>query len=541
MSQRKFRTGIYGRTSKDDDRKVSIDTQQKTLRDWLLSDPLAIPVDEYWDPNVSGKIPIWERPAGSRLIEDLKSGSIDAVAVAYADRFGRTLLDGLQAVKEMESLGAKLTCVSEGWDARRNDSPLYMQFRFMIAEEEHRRIRERMEGGKAKAILRDNAPPGGSLTFGYQVDSKGHFVLDEIEAPLVISIFERFLSGETIADLLRWLNTSGVSVGQKYQKRGAEKVSVRKGHEHAIWTRAKIWKILHNETYLGVRKWKGQRFPCVALIDDISFRKVQELFAVRERGTNQFDPEKSLMSGLFKCSLCGSKYYAHTQTSRVRNTAWHVYSCSNHRIKRPGQSYCPARQVPINWLDGQVWGLLEQYLRDPEGLIRKVIAADSNRSANVGELDQSIDECLKSLAAIDSQAVELLAEQQTRGWPLSWITPKMDGLMTMKHQEEARLKDLRRRHAAETFSREDSSRVLAEVARLRVILDKGLTVHQKAAFIRSVWAGGLIMTTGERWKRKASIHFEFKWGELAVTPSVPQNQCQGTQGVASIGLDLAYG
>ena len=155
QQERKFVTALYGRTSKDDPRRVTIEIQKNHLREWAARVSLVDSViAEYWDDGVSGKHPLWERPSGKKLLEDVKLGKIQSVAVVYADRFGRNLLDGLQAVKLLEDKGVKLIAIHDGWDARRNDSPLYFQFRMMLAEEDHRRIAERMGKGKIRAMER---------------------------------------------------------------------------------------------------------------------------------------------------------------------------------------------------------------------------------------------------------------------------------------------------------------------------------------------------------------------------------------------------
>lgn len=534
MSGREFKTGIYGRTSKDDQRRVTIENQQATLRQWGAIDTEAKIVDEYWDKGVSGKIPLWERPAGKLLMNDIRTRKLDAVAVAYADRFGRTLLDGLQAVKELETLGAKLTCVSEGWDARRNDSPLYMQFRFMIAEEEHRRIKERMETGKVRAAARDNAPPGGSLTFGFRMGERGEYLLHPDEAPFVVLIFERFLRGESVCSIAQWMDTSGISAGQKFQKRGSLDIRIRADHVGTRWTRLKVRDILLNPCYLGTRLWKGQSFPCPALIDPASFHSVQERFACRATGLSKSSLDGALLSGMFKCGKCKGTYYRHLSRNIKRGESRNYYSCENSKCKKPGATYCPGKVVSVEWLDAQVWGMLEEYLRKPEELIRRLVQADSGRSAQAGEIAEGLQQAETASAALDSQVEAIWEEQRVNGWPIAWVSSRINALAIQKQSLDAQIKGLRQRHSQVTFSRQDSSHVLAEVARLRCRLDDGLTAAEQAAFIRDVWAGGVIDTEGSRWKKTAKIHFEFKWSELAVAPNVGQNLCQTTEGVATL-------
>src|SRR5262252_1307693 len=186
--QRQLATALYGRTSKDDPRRVTIEIQQRGLRDWAGRDALVGAVEEYWDDGVTGKTPLWERPQGRRLFESVKAGRLRCMAVMYSDRFGRTLLDGLLAVRELETLGVKLVAVHDGWDSRREDSPVYFQFRMMMAEEEHRRINQRTRDGKNRAIVRDGAPPSGAISFGYRMDSGGRLTIEPGEAAVVIHL-----------------------------------------------------------------------------------------------------------------------------------------------------------------------------------------------------------------------------------------------------------------------------------------------------------------------------------------------------------------
>ncbi len=450
-------------------------------------------------------------------------------------------MDGLQAVKELETLGVKLVCVSEGWDARRNDSPMYMQFRFIIAEEEHRRIRERMEGGKLRAIHRDNAPPGGSLTFGYRMGKHGEYIIDPIERELVEYIFRLYLGGSPIAEIARELAQAGVGVGQKFQKRGSDVVTVRADHVGKTWTRNKVHAILKNSTYCGSRTWKGQTFPCPAIIDPTDFRRAQALLAVRARGTNKSDPDKCLLSGLFQCASCKQKFYRKCVANPRKGEHYEYYVCAGSQMKNAGDVYCQAKSVPVAWLDQNVWQMLEAYIREPETLIRKMVAADKGRTAQAGELAEVMEALRQEGEAIETQVATIWQEQAVNAWPMSWVTPRLNALASRQNIIAEKMKAMRGQLAAITFSREDSSQVLAEVARLRKALDAGLTRKQQFDFVRAVWQEGIITTTGQRWSKSAAIHFEFKWGELVITPSVGQHQCQTTEGVTPIRFDLQFG
>jgi site-specific DNA recombinase len=532
---RQFATALYGRTSKDDPKRVTIEIQQQTLREWALRDPLVSSlVGEYWDDGVTGKLPLWERPEGRRLLEDVRAGRIESVAVAYSDRFGRTLLDGLQGVKALEDQGVKLVAVNDGWDARRNDSPLYFQFRMMMAEEEHRRILKRMTDGKLRAMERDGAPPGGPLTFGYTSDAHGRFVMSPVEAPVVIRIFEMALEGYSNQKILAWVLTQGVPAGRKQQKRAPGSLpQVVRGQEGARWHLTKIGRILRDRTYLGERKWGGRVFPCPALVDQETFDRVQLACQDRSRplGTRGH-LDKSLLSGMLICAACGEPYYFRANCVRRKDgrmDRYRRYLCDGFRRGKG----CRAKALPADETDEDVWGIVKEYLSNPEELVRKVIAADQQLGAGLADLDAAESRCEAVLAAIEEEVRQVWDEQRANGWPTAWVAPRLNELKARRDGVCAEQAELRRRKATVQLDRDQTEAVVSIVGRIRRRLSENLTAEEKAEIVRAVLAGGVVHTTGMGKGRTAEVTILVRWGDLlapdqpACCPKLPSEQCHG--------------
>src|SRR5687768_10197077 len=77
------RVGVLLRTSTDEQaQRETIETQRERAKNWLslrrIDDER---VSWYVDDAVSGAIPLHQRPAGSRLVEDIAARLIDTVAV----------------------------------------------------------------------------------------------------------------------------------------------------------------------------------------------------------------------------------------------------------------------------------------------------------------------------------------------------------------------------------------------------------------------------------------------------------------------------
>jgi site-specific DNA recombinase len=528
----KYRTALYGRTSKDDPRRVTIEIQQQALRDWSAHDQLVeAVVGEYWDDGVTGKLPLWERPEGKRLVQDVKAGRIQSVAVAYVDRFGRTLLDGLQAAATLETSGVKVVAVNDGWDARRDDSPLYFQFRLMMAEEEHRRIAQRMHGGKLRAMERDNAPPGGPLVFGYRMDEHGRFVPDPVEAPIVRRIFEMAIEGYPNSQILAWVKTTCVPAGRKWQKRAPGSMPTLGSNDRsAQWHATKIGKILRNRVYIGERHWGDRVFPCTPLVDQATFDKVQPLNQHRTvlRG-NWRNPEHGILSGLLVCESCGARYYHKPHHSRRRNGSvarYPIYMCNNAR-KHWGT--CKAKTLRVDRLDADVWGLIETYLQEPEALVRKVIAADRELSTQAADLDAEEKALSAQLESIEQEVGVVLEQQRTNGWPFTWVTPKLNELNARRERVSTALAKVRRNRSTLLVDMEQSAAVAEALASMRARLEAGLSPEEKLHIVRLMLADGRVRTIGSGQQKRAEVTVQIKWGQtlpadgLSACPQVPNN------------------
>lgn len=543
---RKLKTALYGRTSHDDPRTVTIQIQQDMLTEWAETDPwVDYVVDTFWDGGVSGKIPLWDRPEGKRLLALVESGQIEAVAVAYADRWGRTLRDGLNAVERLERAGVRLVTVNEGWDGRLNHDPMWFHLRMVFAEEEHRRICKRMRDGREKAMRRDNAPPTGSVAFGYTTDSGGRYVVDPVEGPVVIQVYERCLLGQSNEQILAWCKTLNIPAGRKYRSRTeGHECHGPAGQESAQWHFSKISKILKNRVYLGERRWGARTFSHPALVDQTSFDRVQAIIEGRKGATRRpsKDPPKAMLSGLLRCASCGGRFYFYKKRSKTYAGApicYPMYGCVNIR-SRP---HCKAKLLPIEWMDSQVWGVIESFLADPEALVRKVIARGEDLSGQADSLRQEEAELLTRLAKLDSDAAEVWAEQKTNGWPMAWVSGRLNELTHQKDGLLTSLASVRQQIAAISLTRDESDAVAAALAGIRAKLAEGLSVEKRAEICRMMLADGVVETFGEGKKKRGEVRITLRWGEGCVLPSVirslPEGSAQGSEGVVA-GIPLVF-
>jgi DNA invertase Pin-like site-specific DNA recombinase len=68
----------------------------------------------YEDAGVSGRVPFEERPAGKRLLEDVRRGKITHVIVLRLDRCGRSTQNILETLNTIHSFKVPITSLNEG-------------------------------------------------------------------------------------------------------------------------------------------------------------------------------------------------------------------------------------------------------------------------------------------------------------------------------------------------------------------------------------------------------------------------------------------
>lgn len=68
----------------------------------------------YEDAGVSGRVPFEERPAGKRLLEDVRRGKITHVIVLRLDRCGRSTQNILETLNAIHSFKVPITSLNEG-------------------------------------------------------------------------------------------------------------------------------------------------------------------------------------------------------------------------------------------------------------------------------------------------------------------------------------------------------------------------------------------------------------------------------------------
>ena len=222
---------------------------------------------------------------------------------------------------------------------------------------------------------------GGCKIIGYNVnpDTK-RYEVDPKTAPFVTEVFKRYANGETISEIVAWLNAQGVRT-----TRGGE------------FTVNILHRLLKNEKYTGVYIFHDIRNEggMPALIDRATFDKAQEMLKVNRRAPARvWSKTEYLLTDKLFCGHCGTMMVGESGHGR-NGTKHNYYTCWNRKKKKTCDKK-PIRQV----IEPLVLRAIGKLLENPATLenIADQVWAAYERSDTSGDTIKALD---KQIADVD--------------------------------------------------------------------------------------------------------------------------------------------
>lgn len=225
-------TGAYCRVSTErDTQRQSFDSQMQFFQSYIDAQPELELTQIYADRGLSGTT-VRSRAAFTRLLEDCEAGRIRLVLTKEVSRFARNTVDALSVTRRLRALGVGVIFLSDGIDTRDGDGELRLAILASIAQEESRRISQRVRWGQLRR-MEAGVVFGSPCIFGYRL-AGGVLQPDPERAPVVREMFERCAAGASTRAIAAWLTASGV-----------------RPMRAAAWSSGSVSRILHNEKYAG--------------------------------------------------------------------------------------------------------------------------------------------------------------------------------------------------------------------------------------------------------------------------------------------------
>lgn len=189
-----LRVTFYARVSTDKDVQLnSLDNQVMYFRNLITENKNWIYVDGYIDEGISGTS-VNKREDFLRMIEDSKKGMFDLILTKEISRFSRSTLDSIKYTQELLENNVGVLFQSDNINTIIPDSELRLTIMASIAQEEVRKLSERVKFGMKRSIEKGKVL-GNNVITGYKKE-KGKLIIDEKQAEMIRIIYELYTTGE---------------------------------------------------------------------------------------------------------------------------------------------------------------------------------------------------------------------------------------------------------------------------------------------------------------------------------------------------------
>jgi DNA invertase Pin-like site-specific DNA recombinase len=297
-------------------------------------------------------------------------GESGGIIVARLDRFARSAVDALEAIKRLNEAGARLVSVEDNFDGSTPMGRFAIGILTLIAELELERITENWDTAVSEAVKR-GVHISARAPVGYRKLGKGQG-LEPVEpaASVVAEVFRRRAVGASYSELARFL----------------EEESVFPSTGNPRWSSNGVRTLLKNRVYLGEAR-SGKLVNPTAhtpIVTRAEFDAAQAAHSVFE-GPKDALASQALVKGLARCAGCGHTLkvtgtYLHSLERRVP-----TYYCHGRYAK----GLCPARAAIISTrLDPYVETTVQAALTEEGGLLAEAMEA----SAEIEAAQRAVDE-----------------------------------------------------------------------------------------------------------------------------------------------------
>lgn len=362
---------IYARYSSHNQTEQSIEGQIAICQEYAKRNNYTI-VGEYIDRALTGTND--NRPQFQQMIKDSSKKFFNGILVYQLDRFARNRYDSAIYKNKLKKNEVRVFSAKENISDDASGVLMESVIEGMAeyySVELSQKVKRGMNINAEKCLYNGGIPP-----LGYKIDSNKKYIIDEETAPIVKKIFDMYCSGNTMAEIIRYLNEKGIktSYGNQFNK-------------------CSIRTILLNEKYIGIYKYKDKRIEngVPRIITDQVFFYVQEMMnknkkaPARARAKTEYLLTTKLFCGTCRemmVGVCGTSY---------NKTVHHYYSCNGKR-----KHICNRKNLPKDYIEDIVVRearetLTDKRIKEISKAIMKIAEKEKNNS-NIKFIEKKLKE-----------------------------------------------------------------------------------------------------------------------------------------------------
>ena len=167
LQELNLRVCFYARVSTEKDEQInSLKNQITFFNDYINKIPKWEFAGSYIDEGISGTR-VFKREEFLKMINDAKNGKFDLILTKEISRFSRSTLDSIQYTQELLASGVGVYFLNDNINTILPDSELRLTIMASVAQDEVRKLSERVSFGMKRSIDNGNVL-GCSNIYGYE-------------------------------------------------------------------------------------------------------------------------------------------------------------------------------------------------------------------------------------------------------------------------------------------------------------------------------------------------------------------------------------
>ena len=409
-----LRVTFYARVSTDQDEQInSLENQVQYYTELIQSRPNWRFVPGYVDEGISGGS-TKKRDNFNRMIRDAKAGVFDFIITKEISRFSRSTLDSIRYTQELLDYNVGVFFQNDNINTLDTDSEFRLVIMAGVAQDEIRKLSERLKFGFRQAIKNGHVL-GTDKLYGY--DKKDCVLtVNEEEAEIIRIIFDLYgnqrLGTRTISKRLMELGYTS-----------------REGNTFNTLT---IRHILENPKYKGwycgnksqsvdyrtkrnvlldESEWVTYPDPSIpAIVSEELWNRANALYKRRREEMKSHSSGLSFhnrypYSAKIYCEEHGTTF--HRQVIQTKKGQQEVWQCKVYRSH--GRAACPAPQIRSSDLDVILSDIFKELVRDKEKIIDSLVTVLTNipKEVDYGKLRCQVENEMDDLERKKNRLLDL--------------------------------------------------------------------------------------------------------------------------------------
>lgn len=386
-----LRVAYYARVSTDKDEQLhSLSAQVRYYSDFITNNANWTLVDGYVDEGLSATS-VTKRENFLRMIDDAKAGKMDFVVTKEISRFSRNTLDSIKYTQELLRYGVGVLFQSDSINTLLPDAELRLTIMSSIAQDEVRKISERVRFGFKRSIEQGRVL-GNNKIWGYRKDN-GRLVIDEDEAQIVRFIFDQYANYDVgIRAVAQQLTEQGLTNGNgnafsfstikgiltnpKYKGYYCGNKTVKVDY------RQNTIKELDPDEWVMYKDEDGDIVP--AIVSEELWEKANKILARRSEKMSSDNPtsyqNKYKYSGKLLCMEHNVAYYR--ALYRYASGNKELWQC--RRYSEQGKAGCDSPVVYTSELDEIMRGCYDDLITNRTDIVHKLVSIYSSLAQTSG-------------------------------------------------------------------------------------------------------------------------------------------------------------